>query len=57
MCDGTVIKGEFINNYPEGQCKISFVNGNVYEGNVKRGVIDGVGELKEPDGSCYRGNF
>lgn len=57
MCDGTIIKGEFINNHSEGQCKILFVDGSVYEGNVTRGVIDGIGELKQPDGTSYKGGF
>jgi hypothetical protein len=57
MLDGTILKGEFVNNYPEGNCKITYVNGSVYEGNVKKGIIDGIGELRETDGSCYKGNF
>ena len=57
MRDMTVMKGEFINNYPEGHCNICYTDGSEYNGNVTRGEITGIGELKNPDGSCYKGSF
>lgn len=41
-----MIEGEFINHQPHGHCCIRLSNGDLYQGNVDRGVINGKGMYK-----------
>ena len=52
-----LIKGEFVNHQPNGDCQIQYPDGAHFSGEIKRGVIDGIGELKTSDGFGYQGNF
>jgi len=53
-----VIEGEFINNLPQGHCTIRCSNGDLYRGNVDKGVINGEGEYKSLTKKIwYEGEF
>ena len=55
--NGQVYKGKFVNNQPCGDCQIFFPDEGSYSGEVKKGVMDGIGELKLPNGFAYAGKF
>ena len=55
--DGTVYKGNFVDNHAQGNFRVSFCNGDVFNGNVKKGIFHGEGELRESDGQIYKGMF
>jgi len=57
MRNGTVFKGKFINNQPNGDCQIIYADGGTYSGEVTQRVINGIGELKLPNGFAYAGKF
>ena len=53
-----IIEGEFKNNQPQGQVSIRKANGDLYMGNVERGVIHGKGEYRYLETKmCYEGDF
>lgn len=53
-----IIDGEFVNNQPEGQVSMRRANGDLYKGNVVRGVIHGKGEYRYLIRKmCYEGEF
>lgn len=55
--NGTVFKGNFVNNQPNGECQVFFADGGSYSGEVDRGVMSGFGELKQANGFAYSGIF
>lgn len=57
MRNGTVFKGNFVNNQPNGDCQIIFPDEATYSGEVSRGVMHGIGELKQSNGFGYAGKF
>ena len=46
-----------MDNQPDGDCQIFYADGSSYSGEVRRGVIDGIGELKQANGFGYAGKF
>ena len=48
--DGTILKGQFTNNDPMGEFRVTFINGDIYNGNVNKGIFHGEGELRKSDG-------
>ena len=56
MKNGATIKGTFSNNYPEGECTISYSDGSVYFGNLVKGIPNGEGTLTK-HGFVYKGHF
>lgn len=42
---------------PESNRRISFFNGDEYEGYFSKGVKEGTGTYTEPDGNYYTGSF
>ena len=41
-----VVEGEFKNHLPQGKVSIRLQNGDLYNGNVEKGVIHGEGEYR-----------
>ena len=54
--NGAVVKGNFVNNYPEGLCTIFYSDGSSFTGNLVKGVPSGLGTLTK-NGIVYQGNF
>lgn len=50
------MKGQFVNNYSEGICTITYSDGSIFNGNLVKGVPSGEGTLTK-NGFIYRGNF
>ena len=40
-----------------GKGRVLYNNGNVYEGEVKAGILHGKGEFRWKDGTIYKGRF
>jgi len=57
MRNGKLWKGEFVKHQPHGSVQIEYYDGSHFSGEVKRGVIDGIGELRTTDGFGYAGQF
>ncbi len=49
---GSLNYGEFV-----GPVKITFVDGSVWEGELKKGLLDGLGTFTSAEGWIYTGNF
>lgn len=54
--NGAIIKGNFVNNYPEGLCTIIYSDGQSYTGNLVKGTPNGLG-TQTKNGIVYQGNF
>ena len=55
---GGSIEGDFINNYPNGFCFATELNGFIYVGDCKmssESIYNGIGKMIFPDGSIYEG--
>lgn len=55
--NGDHILGEFWGTSSTGTAVISYKNGYVYKGHVKKGLEDGVGIGTWPDGTVFKGTF
>lgn len=56
--DGRHYEGEIDEELnPSGQGKITFANGNSYEGEWRRGLMNGIGTYKWANGQRYEGTF
>jgi hypothetical protein len=55
--DGTILKGQFTNNQAMGEFRVIFLNGDIYNGNVLKGIFHEEGELRQADGQIYKGQF
>ena len=58
--------GEYVGEYegdldkhgqPQGHGKMTYADGNVYEGNFKDGLANGLGKCEYADGAVYEGKF
>jgi hypothetical protein len=54
--NGNVIKGNFVDNQPHGECEIKFKDGGSYSGTLIKGVPEGEGKLIK-NGFVYKGTF
>lgn len=50
------MKGNFVNNQPEGLCTIEYSDGSSFTGNLVKGIPSGLGTLTK-NGIVYQGNF
>ena len=58
MPNDEIYNGDFINGEKTGNAKIIFKDGVIYEGNVKKGIINGKGNMKwKKEEVEYKGNF
>ena len=47
--NGNVIKGEFVNNKPQGECTIQYKDNTLFVGTLDRGIVQGKGRLFTPE--------
>ena len=52
-----MIRGQFVNNQPNGAVEINFATGDYYRGVVVNSVMTGDGSLATQDGKLYEGTF
>lgn len=58
LINGDVLEGTFAHDVMEGSdCKITYSNGDYYEGNVAAGMPHGEGVRRQKSGDVYTGEF
>lgn len=55
--NGDVIRGQFVDNQPNGEVEINFASGDYYKGVVVNSVMTGRGFLKTHDDKNFEGDF
>lgn len=55
--DGTVYRGEWVDDRYHGQGKLILNTGEIYEGRFENGLKNGIGILEHIDGSIYEGDW
>jgi|MDTB01.2.fsa_nt_gb hypothetical protein len=55
--DGFTTRGDFKNNWPDGEARSEYPKGDVYDGEWKRGRFSGQGKMVGSSGAVYAGGW